>query len=399
MGAPLNDRMRAVLEWIAAGCRVGEEPVPTYKHSATALASRGLIDLDNRYGMPWRARLTPLGRYWLDHRAYPPVGMVLEPLIDVEETAPTPSGVVSDAEFVNRRRVLRSDWNSGGQPFTYLDMAEQWALHAAYQPTKNISEQQALADFRDMQRQRPEKADEAEAACERYGRAREQVQREAARAQEAKESGVAPHKRRGKERNLTVRALARPEPDVQALARLIVQLAMDKATADERSNDALDESPPRSDAEQSPPKASEVLGHLPLMRGEPMPPPGPSRTKSRTAAPPTARPVPPHVQAKLDEARSCQRTGTYLAAVLVARAALTDALDSFGAPHEDDLTRRLDRLAQDGQLDRGLVARAAASRPMSIVPSHPEVTATETENLIDITAGVITELYPGSTIT
>jgi hypothetical protein len=394
----LNDRQRAVLEWIAAGSQAGEEPVPTYKQSATALASRGLIDLNNRHGMPWRATLTALGRYWLDHHAYPPVGMVLEPLIEHEETPSTPAEALSDAELVNRRRVLRSDWNAGGEPFTHLDLAEQWALHAAYQPTKDVSEQQALADFREMQRLRPEQADEAEAACERYGRARQPVQRDAARAQEAKESGVAPRKRRGKERNLTVRTLARPEPDVQALARLLVQLAIDSAKADERS-DAPNQSPPPNDTEPPASKASEVLAKLPLMRGEPMRPPARRGKKSRPTTPPTARPVPPHVQAKLDEARSCQRAGTYLAAVLVARAALTDALDNFGAPQEDDLTRRLDRLAQDEQLDRTLAARAAASRPMSIVPSHPEVTAAESENLIDIAAGVITELYPRPTTT
>ncbi len=128
MGAPLNDRQRAVLDWIAAGCPAGEEPVPTYKHSASALASRGLIDLDNRYGTPWRARLTARGRYWLEHGAYPPVGMVLEPLIEVDDTQ---GEEVSDAEFVNRRRVLRSDWDSGGQALTYLELSEQWALHAA----------------------------------------------------------------------------------------------------------------------------------------------------------------------------------------------------------------------------------------------------------------------------
>src|SRR5690554_3010886 len=97
VGAPLNDRQRAVLDWIAAGCPAGEEPVPTYKHSASALASRGLIDLDNRYGTPWRARLTARGRYWLEHGAYPPVGMVLEPLIEVDDTQ---GEEVSDAEFV-----------------------------------------------------------------------------------------------------------------------------------------------------------------------------------------------------------------------------------------------------------------------------------------------------------
>lgn len=392
MGAPLNDRQRAVLEWIATGCPAGEEPVPTYKNSASALASRGLIDLDNRYGTPWRARLTARGQYWLEHGAYPPVGMVLEPLIEVDESATSDDGaVVSDAEFVNRRRVLRSDWDAGGTALTYLDVAEQWALHAGYQPTKDISEQQALADFRDMQRERPEKAAEVEAACTRYGWAREQAQRDAERAQQARASGVAPRKRRSKDRHLTVRALARPEPDIHALARLLIQMAADRAKTDEQASDP-DDAVPSS-------RASELLRNLPVMRGESASPqqrrqPAPEPTK-----PPPSRPLPEGVKTKVAEAKSCHRAGTYLAAVLVARAALTDALDHLGAPPAQELVRRLNLLAQDGRLSHDLATRAAGNRATSIVPSHPEVTASESESLLDITTSVIAELYPGANLT
>lgn len=398
MGAPLNDRQRAVLNWIAAGCRPGEEPVPTYKHSATALAGRGLIDLDNRYGTPWRATLTPRGRYWLEHGEYPPVGTVLEPLLDVDEEAVAPGEPLSDAEFINRRRVLRSDWDAGGQALSYLEMAEQWALHAAYQPTKDIAEQQALADFREMQRLKPEKAAEAEAACERYGLARQQVQRDIVRAQQARDSGVAPVRRRNKDRNLSIRALARPEPDLHALARALIQIAVDKAKAEEQPSDDRDGlgTRRRSSADDSSLKASELLRDLPAMQGEPAPPPKarPTRSPRRSRSSP-ARPVPSAVQAKLDEARACHRATAYLASVLVARAALTDALDGIGAPRSDELARRLDLLARDGLLTHSLAARASASRSLSIVPSHPEVTARESEDLLDIAAAVIAELFPG----
>lgn len=398
MGAPLNDRQRAVLEWIAGGCRAGEEPVPTYKHSASALASRGLIDLDNSYGTPWRARLTARGRYWLEHGEYPPVGMVLEPLIAVEETPAMPGIAVPDAEFVNRRRVLRSDWDGGGNALIYLEVAEQWALHAAYQPTKNISEQQALADFRDMQRNRTEKAAETEAAWERYRRARDQAQRDAVHAQQVRESGVAPRKHRKSERNLTVRALARPEPDIQPLARLLIQIAIDKAKAEETSDGDTATPDTRGAERTSSAAASEMLRNLPLMRGDSTPTQAPRKTTPRVPQRPAVRPVPPPIQAKLIDARACHRAGTYLAAVLVARSVLADALDDSGAPNERDLTGRLDRLAHDGRLDRDLVARAAGSRPISVVPAHPEVTRSESENLIDITTGIIAALYPGSPI-
>lgn len=50
------------------------------------------------------------------------------------------------------------------------------------------------------------------------------------------------------------------------------------------------------------------------------------------------------MKTKLAEAKASHRAGTYLAAVLVARAALTDALDHVGAPPAQELLRRLNLL-------------------------------------------------------
>ena len=104
----MDDRQEAVLEWVAAGCLAGEEPVERYKQTAASPAGRGLIQLDRGYEKQWRACLTPPGRYWIEHRSYPPAGTVLEPLI---ETGPEPAEVsdsLSDAEFINRRRIMKA---------------------------------------------------------------------------------------------------------------------------------------------------------------------------------------------------------------------------------------------------------------------------------------------------
>lgn len=131
MGYPLNERQVAVLEWIAGGCRAGEEPVERHKQSAVALANRRLILLDRVYEQPWRARLTPLGRYWLEHRAYPPDGTMLEPLIETDSDLDGPGDGLSDAEFINRRRVLKADWAGHGPALSRLRMADQWVLHGS----------------------------------------------------------------------------------------------------------------------------------------------------------------------------------------------------------------------------------------------------------------------------
>jgi hypothetical protein len=157
VGTTLNDRQQAVLEWIAGGCRAGEEPVERYKHTAASLEYRGLVRLERQYGQAWRARLTPLGRYWLEHRTYPPAGSVLESLL-LDESEPSPSGEsIPDVTFINRRRILASDWVTGGRILSYLTAAEQWALHAAYKQSKaDMSDDEALAAYRVMERDEPD---------------------------------------------------------------------------------------------------------------------------------------------------------------------------------------------------------------------------------------------------
>ncbi|BAJ73206.1 hypothetical protein MTES_0242 [Microbacterium testaceum StLB037] len=50
MDLTLNDTQLAVLRWVAAGADLENPPTPTFKTSAVALRSRGLIELDKRKG-------------------------------------------------------------------------------------------------------------------------------------------------------------------------------------------------------------------------------------------------------------------------------------------------------------------------------------------------------------
>jgi hypothetical protein len=179
---------------------------------------------------------------------------------------------------------------------------------------------------------------------------------------------------------------------VEALARVLVELAIKSAESDKQKNDATSED---HDPVTRPSKASEMLRQLHLMRGESTP-----LTTRRTSRKPSPtarvqRRLPAPVATKLREAQACRQAGTHLAAVLVAGAAITDALDHGGAPSAVDLPTRLDWLAQDGQLSHDLAVRAAGCRPMVVVPSSPEVTAAESEALLDIAERVVTSLYPG----
>jgi hypothetical protein len=73
----LTVRQVEVLQWIAEGCPDGVWQDFTYKTTALALASRGLVTVDRRRNH-WSAALTEAGGFYLQHGRYP--------------TDPTPAG-------------------------------------------------------------------------------------------------------------------------------------------------------------------------------------------------------------------------------------------------------------------------------------------------------------------
>ncbi len=66
----VNDRQRAILGWIADGCPERDWPDETHKHSARALATRGLVKVSRSSGR-WSAALTEDGKYFHQHGKYP----------------------------------------------------------------------------------------------------------------------------------------------------------------------------------------------------------------------------------------------------------------------------------------------------------------------------------------
>lgn len=391
MGNPLNERQATVLEWIAAGCRAGEEPVERHKVSAVALARQNLILLDNRWGTPWRAALTPLGRYWLEHREYPPAGAILEPLLDVNEPeSKAAGGALADAEFVNQRRVLKSDWIAHGPAMSRLDLPDQWALHAAFQPSKEtLADADALNDYRNLARHDPERVAEAASAWERHQQVHELMRQHAAPTAPDQEIGTTPPRRKRENRPLSVRALARPEPDLGRLAQLVVHLAAQAAK--ERADD------PDMPAEerQRPQTSSTLLSRLEYHRPVKVVPPRTDR-KYRVGRPsqPAPRTMPTAIAAKLNEASACHDAGSHLAAVLVARSAVADVLQDFGEPaSSDDLASVLTALVDQRRLSQKTAALIGMQRCLTVVPTHPPVTPDEVQALLHSVALLVAELY------
>lgn len=389
MGNPLNERQEAVLEWIAAGCRAGEEPVERHKVSAVALARQNLILLDNRWGTPWRATLTPLGRYWLEHREYPPAGVVLEPLLDVDEpTSEAAGGTLSDAEFVNRRRVLKSDWIAHGPAMSRLDLPDQRALHAVFQPSKEtLADADALDDYRNRARHNPQQASEAASAWERYRGAHERMLQHAALTATGQDANTTPRRKRN-DRPLSVRALARPEPDLERLAKLVVHLAVQAAK--ERADDP---DTPAEERQRS--RTSSTL--LSRLEHQPMKVvPSREERKHRVGRPsqPAPQTMPTAIAAKLNEASACHGAGSHLAAVLVVRSAVADVLQDFGEPaSSDDLATALTGLVDRRHLSQQTADLVGMQRCLTVVPAYPPVTPDEVQTLLHTVALVVAELY------
>lgn len=67
--APLSQRQVDVLRWVAEGCPDGVWRDFSYKHTAYAIAGRGLILVQRRRDA-WRASVTKHGRSYLEQGSY-----------------------------------------------------------------------------------------------------------------------------------------------------------------------------------------------------------------------------------------------------------------------------------------------------------------------------------------
>lgn len=70
MDLTLNDAQLLVLQWVVDGADLGNPPNDTFKTSAVALYSRGLVALDKRRGR-WSIAITEAGTFYLTHGHHP----------------------------------------------------------------------------------------------------------------------------------------------------------------------------------------------------------------------------------------------------------------------------------------------------------------------------------------
>ena len=122
---------------------------------------------------------------------------------------------------------LRGDWILGGPALSRLNSQEQRVLHATYQHSKEeISDEHALAAYRHFEHDKQDHMLALEDAGAHFVHAYEKLQDDTEVAKQPADSGTPRKRRAEKDRHLKSHSLVRPEIDVEALARLIAQMAL-----------------------------------------------------------------------------------------------------------------------------------------------------------------------------
>jgi hypothetical protein len=139
---------------------------------------------------------------------------------------------LNDRQYLKAHKQLRRFWIADNSVFGYLSSNEQWRLHAYFQPSKDLTNDELLVHRREITAQQPNLPHQA-------GRALAKLQ--AAAAQHALQR-VRLAKRpldktpRTGKRNITVRGVVKPEVDTKRLARAFIALAEDLARKEKEAS-------------------------------------------------------------------------------------------------------------------------------------------------------------------
>lgn len=105
MDLTLNDAQFLVLQWVADGADLDNPPSETFKTSAVALRSRGVVTLDKRRGH-WSIAITQAGRFYLEHGHHP----------DAEEPKPEKPPKPKLEQKKSQPAVAESDDSTDNEP-------------------------------------------------------------------------------------------------------------------------------------------------------------------------------------------------------------------------------------------------------------------------------------------
>ena len=129
---------------------------------------------------------------------------------------------LTNSDYHATRAWLAELWQNNKGWFSYLSAAEQYALHDYFVPSKHLSDEALLEHRQTITKQRPSLPHQA-------GKAASKLDRIVTKGPQVIDTTRAVTRtalkaKSGKARNLTVRAVMRPEPDFHKLARALIAL-------------------------------------------------------------------------------------------------------------------------------------------------------------------------------
>jgi hypothetical protein len=145
---------------------------------------------------------------------------------------------LSNALFLDRHRFLRKMWLECDELYSILEVNQQWEVHRFYQPSKELTDEELVAHRKATTKAEPR----LPAIAGRHFALLYQSFRVAYAYAEGDEmrfrsaisqmSRQRPSHMTGK-RQIWIRAVANPEPDLQKLASALIDLALHQAAEEE----------------------------------------------------------------------------------------------------------------------------------------------------------------------
>ena len=131
---------------------------------------------------------------------------------------------LTDASYLEQRRALVEDWQSGGHGFTLNSALEQLTLHEHYRPAENLSDHEALAHRRKVGKETPSLPQRAgKAYMNRLKALAVDIVKTELRLQREKVAPPRKKYQRGTRGAIRVGVTMRPAPDYEKLAKAFLE--------------------------------------------------------------------------------------------------------------------------------------------------------------------------------
>jgi hypothetical protein len=147
---------------------------------------------------------------------------------------------MSDRVYLKTHKKLKRLWDHAQSVYAELDSSEQWDLHDYFQPTKDLRDDQLLEHRVAITAKHPNLPHQA-------GRALNKLDERAAvyalNRVRAKRAPAGSKGKRQRVRNITVKAVVRPEIDLQKLSRALLMIAKDQMEKERAAGDSSTDLP------------------------------------------------------------------------------------------------------------------------------------------------------------